>query len=256
MTVIGTMLGHPPEDSGQLKRWSDELADQIAPTASLATRARAGKAAAALRHYLEPVVEERRKHPGDDILSGLIHAEKAGDRLTTEELYANLTLLLITGRETTTNLIGNGLLALLQHPEQLDLLRREPDRIRNAVEEVLRYDSPVQRNSRVGVVNLEVGDVTIPAGAVVRLELGAANHDPAHFDHPERLDITRAENRHLSFSQGPHYCLGASLARMEGQIAISKIITRFPHLRLTGEELRWRPNSTLRGFEALPVSFQ
>jgi cytochrome P450 len=183
----------------------------------------------------------------------LIAAEEKGDTLTEEELWANAMLLLFAGHETTTGLIGNGLLALLRHPVELDLLRREPALMESGVEELLRFDGPVHRIGRVAKDDLSIGGFSIPAGQPVILGLAAANRDPAQFPDPDRLDVRRAENRHLAFGHGIHFCLGAALARLEGQIAIGAILRRYPDLRLTGERLAWRRSSTLRGLTALPV---
>jgi cytochrome P450 len=164
-------------------------------------------------------------------------------------------LLFIAGHETTVNLIGNGLLALLQHPTEVERLRREPALIGGAVEELLRYDSPVQRTARIMNADVELGGKTIPKGAFVVTAIGAANRDPAHFADPDRLDVARQDNRHIAFGFGIHFCLGAPLARVEGQLALGTLLRRMPRLRLGAEALAWRESSTLRGLKALPVEF-
>ncbi|MDQ5854280.1 MAG: cytochrome P450, partial [Chloroflexota bacterium] len=216
---------------------------------------RASRAAVALTAYLRTFIEQRRRQPQGDLLSALIMAEEGGGRLSEDELYATVALLLVAGHETTVNLIGNGVLALLRHPDQLRRLRDEPGLIRTAVEELLRYDSPVQATSRVARTDLEIGGHTIRAGQQVSFLLGAANHDPARFAAPERLDIGRDPNPHLAFGSGIHYCLGAPLARLEGQIAINTLVQRFPELALASERPGHRDNYVLRGLRRLQVTF-
>jgi cytochrome P450 len=175
--------------------------------------------------------------------------------LSEAELLATLILLLVAGHETTVNLIGNGVLALLRHPRELARLRAEPALIESAVEEVLRYDGPVQRTARMAAEDVEIGGRTVQAGQIAVALLGAANRDPAHFPDPDRLDITRPDNRHLAFGWGIHFCLGAPLARLEGQIAIGTLAARLPGLRLATDEVEWRETSVLRGLKALPLAW-
>jgi cytochrome P450 len=184
-----------------------------------------------------------------------VAAEEAGDRLSRQELFATCALLLIAGHETTINLIGNGTYALLQHPEQWQKLKEEPGLVATAVEELLRYDSPVQLTSRMVVEAFEYEGVSFPRGSWVAFLLGAANRDPSQFHAPEQLDITRKINRHLAFGGGIHYCLGAPLARLEGEIAFTTLVRRMPNLALAADSLVYRDNYTLRGLEALPVTF-
>lgn len=254
-TVIAEMLGVPPEDRNRFKRWSDDFADFLGTDGGDWERSRLFLPGIYhLMDYLHGVVERTRSGPGDDLLSALIAAEEQGDKLTEEELIANCLLLLVAGHETTTNLIGNGLLALLSHPEQAGLLRQNPALLPTAIEELLRYESPVQWTSRIPKETVTLDGTRIEAGQFVMLGLGAANRDPAQFTDPDRLDITRREGRHLAFGLGVHYCLGAALARMEGQIALGTLLRRFPRLRLAEDEpLRWRPNFIFRGLEALGV---
>jgi cytochrome P450 len=206
--------------------------------------------------YFREIVAQRRKAPRDDLISDMIAADVQGKFLSDEELLSNCVLLLEAGHETTTNLIGNGLLALLPHPEQLQALQDDPSLVGTAIEELLRYDSPVQITARVATEDLEIGDKRVSAGDMAILVLGAANRDPAQFPNPTTLDLSRRENRHLSFGQGIHYCLGAPLARLEGQIAINTVLCRCPGLALTGEPLEWRQAVSLRGLIALPVTFE
>jgi len=256
VVVIAEMLDVPMQNQTRIKLWSDDLALFIGgSTMPLpAVLLRAARGVFQLRRTFRQVVRQRRRGPGrDDLLGALLAAEERGDTLTEEELVANSVLLLAAGHETTTNLIGNGVLALLRHPDQLDLLRREPELIESAVEELLRYDSPVQWTGRVALEDLEINGGRVREGQAVAISLGAANRDPDQFSDPERLDIRRAEARHLAFSHGIHFCLGAALARLEGQIAIQTLLRRFPDLRLAGGEPEWRGNFTLRGLERLPV---
>ncbi len=255
-TVIAEMLGVPPEDRDRFKHWSDDFADFLGTDGNdwEATRPLL-PGIYRLMDYLHGVVDRIRAKPGDNLLSALVEVEEQGDRLTEEELIANCLLLLVAGHETTTNLIGNGLLALLTHPEQAARLRQDPALLPTAIEELLRYESPVQWTSRIPKEAVTLDGLRIEAGQFVMLGLGAANRDPAQFTDPDRLDITRREGRHLAFGWGVHYCLGAALARMEGQIVLGTLLRRFPKLRLAGDEpLRWRPNFIFRGLEGLRVA--
>jgi cytochrome P450 len=253
MIVIAEMLGARPEDRRRFKTWSDDLAAFIGGTTQpLPTiLVRAARGMFQLQRYFRHLVRRRRGRPGDDLLTALITAEEKGDALSEEELLANCVLLLAAGHETTTNLIGNGIYALLQHPKQLDSLRWEPELIESAVEELLRFDSPVQWTGRVAVGEIEIGGCRIPAGQTVAMGLGAANRDPLQFADPDRLDIRRADNRHVAFGHGIHFCLGAALARLEGQVAISTVLRRFPDLRLPEKPPEWSENFTLRGLKTL-----
>ena len=189
------------------------------------------------------------------MLSGLIAAEEAGDKLNEEELLATCILLLVAGHETTVNLIGNGTLALLRHPAQLHRLQEDPGLMVTAVEELLRFDGPVQRTARIPSEDVTIGGRVIPKGELVMPFIGAADRDPAQFPDPERLDITRTDNRHIEFGWGIHFCLGAPLARVEGQIAIGTLVRRLPNLRLATEAPAFRQSLTLRGLSTLPVTF-
>ncbi len=202
--------------------------------------------------------EEKRKNPKDDLISGLVRAEEAGDKLSEDELLGMVFLLLIAGHETTVNLIGNGVLALLQHLEQLQKLREDPSLIKPAIEELLRYDGPVETSTeRFAREDIRIGGTVIPKGEMVLVVIASADHDPERFADPDALDITRADNKHLAFGKGIHFCLGAPLARMEGQIAINTLLRQMPELRLADspESLTWRPGMVLRGLRGLPVEF-
>jgi cytochrome P450 len=258
VNVICEMLGVPVEDHEQFKGWSLDLARgldsiMLGPDSEVAKRS--GKAREGLTKYFRGLIAERRTSPRGDLLSALIAAEEAGDKLSEPELVAMCILLLVAGHETTVNLIGNGVLALLHHPDQLRLLRERPELIGTAVEELLRYDGPVQRTARTPSEDVTIGDRTIPKGEIVMPFIGAADRDPAQFREPDRLDITRTENRHIAFGWGIHFCLGAPLARIEGQIAINTLVRRMPKLALAVDRPEHRHSLTLRGLVALPVSF-
>jgi cytochrome P450 PksS len=202
--------------------------------------------------------KQRRKNPQDDLVTALVQAEEAGDTLSEDELLAMVFLLLIAGHETTVNLIASGTLALLQHPEQMNLLRQNPSLIKPAIEELLRFTSPVEiATERFAREDITLRGMTIPRGEMVLAVLGSANRDEEQFPDPGALDITRDPNRHLAFGQGGHYCLGAPLARLEGQIAMNTLLHQLPALRLTvaPDSLRWRKGVFLRGLKQLPLAF-
>jgi cytochrome P450 len=255
VNVICALLGVPLEDHTRFHAWSDAIARSLDLTDVTEVYDRAAEAAAALTDYLDGLLAERRAHPQSDLFSALAAAEEQGDRLTREELFATCALLLIAGHETTVNLIGNGTLALLRHPDEWRRLREHPELIQSAVEELLRYDSPVQMTARAVQQRIEHKGVVFEPGQQVSFLLGAANRDPDVFDHPERLDLSRAENRHLAFGAGIHYCLGAPLARLEGEIAFQTLARRMPHLALATDTMVYRDNFVLRGLEQLPVYF-
>ena len=256
--VICEMLGVPVRDHERFKGWGLDIARgldaiMLPPDSEVGQRSVSGRRA--LAEYFRELIAERRTAPREDMLSALIAAEEAGDKLNEEELLASCILLLVAGHETTVNLIGNGTLALLRHPDQLQKLRENPGLIGTAVEELLRFDGPVQRTARIPSEDLTIGGRTIPKGEMVMPFLGAADRDPAQFPDPDRLDITRADNRHIAFGMGIHFCLGAPLARMEGQIAINTLLARLPKLALATDQPQFRQSLTLRGLQALPVSF-
>ncbi len=253
--VIGEMLGLPREDRYRLKQWSDKLAALIGtgrPT--LAEVEGALGAILEFEDYFRPLLAQRRAQPGSDLLSALVQAEEQGNLLTEQEVLSTCTLVLFAGHETTTNLIGNGLLALLRHPDQWELLRGAPELLPDAVEELLRYDSPVQFTNRVAAVDLEFAGHTFRKGDRVMLMMAAANRDPAQFSEPDRLDVRREELRHQSFGMGPHYCVGAALARVEAQEAFGALQRRFPHMQVApGVVPEWADNVGFRGLQSLPV---
>jgi len=256
--VICEMLGVPVEDHERFKGWSLDIArgldsillppDSDVPRRSIASRN-------ALADYFLELIATRRTAPRADMLSALIAAEEAGDKLSENELLATCILLLVAGHETTVNLIGNGTLALLRHPDQLRRLRENPALIGTAVEELLRYDGPVQRTARIPSEDVVIAGHTIGKGEMVMPFVGAADRDPAQFYEPDRLDITRADNRHIAFGWGIHFCLGAPLARVEGQIAINTLVQRLPKLELATAAPEFRQSLTLRGLKSLPVRF-
>ena len=256
--VICEMLGVPVRDHERFKAWGLDIARgldaiMLPPDSEVGQRSVSGRRA--LADYFRGLSAERRAAPRDDMLSALIAAEEAGDKLNEEELLATCILLLVAGHETTVNLIGNGTLALLRHPDQLRKLRENPGLIGTAVEELLRFDGPVQRTARIPSEDITIGGQTIGKGEMVMPFLGAADRDPAQFPDPDRLDITRADNRHIAFGMGIHFCLGAPLARMEGQIAINTLLARLPKLALATDRPQFRQSLTLRGLQALPLSF-
>ena len=251
--VIAEMLGVPPEDRAQFRIWSDRRARILEPTITAREREVAEEAAQALDAYFLPIIEARRAAPRDDIISALAHAEEAGDTLTGHEMLMMLRLLLVAGNETTTNLLGNGLLALLRHPEQLDALREDPGLIPAAVEELLRFDSPVQTDFRTAVEDCDVNGFTARSGRNVVVLIGAANHDPEVFDAPERLDVHRRESSHISLGRGIHHCLGAQLARLEARVAFEVLLERFSSVRLLTDRPAFRNSVVLRGLRSLPI---
>jgi cytochrome P450 len=256
--VICEMLGVPVEDHERFRGWSLDLARGLdatlfGPQSDVASRASASRGA--LANYFRELIAERRDTPRGDLLSALIAAEEAGDTLNENELLATCILLLVAGHETTVNLLGNGTLALLRHPDQLRLLRENPGLIGGAVEELLRYDGPVQRSARIPSADALIAGHRIEAGEMVMPFIGAADRDPAQFPDPDRLDLTRADNRHIAFGWGIHFCLGAPLARLEGQIAINALVQRFPKLALATDRPEYRQSLTLRGLKSLPIAF-
>jgi len=258
VNVICEMMGVPVQDHERFKGWSLDIArglDSIwlPPDSEIPRRSAAARHA--ISDYFRELIAQRRASPRGDLLSALIAAEEAGDKLNEEELLATCILILIAGHETTVNLIGNGVLALLRNPEELRRLRATPALITTAVEELLRYDGPVQRTARVASDDATIGGHTIRKGEMVMPFIGAADRDPAHFPEPDRLDLARADNRHIAFGWGIHFCLGAPLARAEGQIAINTLVRRLPRLAFVNDTVEYRQSLTLRGLKALPVKF-
>ncbi|MEU1783782.1 cytochrome P450 [Streptomyces abikoensis] len=256
VTVICRLLGVPREDEPLLREWSDALVTSadVKPGEDATERTRAGdQARIAMGRYLLDLAEQRRGHPTDDMLSAFVNEPDPGLRLTPEELAETAILLFIAGHETTVNLITNGVLTLLRHPEQLDRLRREPDLLPRAVEELLRYEPPVHMRERVPLADIDVAGTTIPAGASVVLVLASGNRDPMRFPEPDRFDPTRPDNQHLGFGSGIHLCYGAPLARIEAQAALGALIPHLGTARLVQDPPPYRQNAMLRGPRHLPV---
>src|SRR5262245_19915024 len=251
--VMAELLGIPPQDRAQFKHWSDRRARVLEPTITPREIQEANRAAYELDDYFRGVIQARRFAPRDDLISRLVATEEAGDKLTQDELLVMLRLLLIAGNETTTNLIGNGMLALLRHPEQLQALQQNPALIPTAIEELLRYDTPVQLDGRTALEDMQIKGRSIVKGQGIVLLLGSANRDPEVFTHPEQLDITRNEASHIAFGRGIHHCLGAPLARLEGRIAFEALFERFTDLRLLTAQPQFKDNVVLRGLKALPI---
>jgi len=258
-SVISEMLGMPEADRDLLRAWSHTMVRSLEPTLTPDDIPELLEASDHMLEHVSRAIEWKRTEPADDLLTALIAVEEEGERLSTEELIAQVVLLFIAGHETTVNLIGNGTLALLRNPEQLALLRSTPELIGNAVEELLRYDSPVQFTRRIALEPLELGNgIVVEPGSFVFTILGAANHDPEHFGpDADRLDLTRRDApHHLSFGGGIHHCLGAVLARAEARVAIGSLATRFPDLALASDATpSWNGRLVLRGLDALPVTF-
>jgi cytochrome P450 len=254
--VIGNLLDVPADERGPLRDWSLAILSALEPAPDATVLARGNAAVEDFKAYLRTLVARRRQRPGDarfDVLTRLIQGEADGERLHDIELLHNCIFLLNAGHETTTNLIGNGMHALLTHPDQWLRLRAEPALLGTAVEELLRFESPLQLNNRLTTVPMSIGGVQIPAGSFVTLAIGSANRDPAAFERPDRLDIARKPNPHLAFGQGHHACAGMNVARLEARIAFGRLAQRLPKLRLAAppqRDMRIR----FRGWKSLPVA--
>ncbi|MFF7365776.1 cytochrome P450 [Streptomyces sp. NPDC008125] len=248
MSVVCELFGIPDEDRPQVKTWFSRfgrLSEDIDKSEA---------AIDAYEEYLAGLIRQRRREPGDDLISALVATQNKDDRLTDSELLSTCFVLITAGDETTTHLIGNGMLALLRHPDQLARLRADPDLIRGAVEELARYDTVTQAIVRVVAEDLEIGGRTLREGELVYLFLGATNRDPERFEDPDRLDLSRPGNRHLSFGHGPHFCLGGPLAKLQAEVAIGTLARRLPGLRLAdGAALEWRDNPLQRRLTTLPL---
>jgi pimeloyl-[acyl-carrier protein] synthase len=255
VTVICELFGVPEADRDRFRAWSRGLVHLLDPLVASDALERALQARLALRGYLRELIAERRAHPAGDLLTALIAAEDQGHQLSEAELVSMCLLLLVAGHETTVNLIANGMLALLRDLGARARLQADPGLAGSAVEELLRYDSPVQFTSRHALEDLDIGGRRVRAGETVVGVLGAANRDPAQFPDPDRLDLARKPNRHIAFGGGIHFCLGAPLARMEAGIAIPALLARLPGLELAGPPVR-RDTVTLRGLASLPVTFR
>jgi pimeloyl-[acyl-carrier protein] synthase len=254
--VTAEMLGVPISDHPQLKRWSADFAEMLGNFQHNPNRAsRVLNSLNEMTGYFRETIREQRLHPKEGLVHSLLAAEMDGDRLNEEEIVANLIVTMVGGQETTTNLIGNGVLTLLRNPEVAEDLRTDLSLIPSAVEELLRYESPSQHTARLAPEDLQIGGRPIGKRQAVIAVMGAANRDPARFPDPDRLDIRRTDNRHVAFGFGAHFCFGAPLARIEGQIAFATILQRLQNLRLKSGPITWRENLGLRGLTALPVSF-
>ena len=254
VTVIGELVGVPAADRASFQPLVRAGTAALDPAADPATLHTATAAMDQMRAYFFDLVAERRRTPAEDLLSGLVAAREAGDALSDDEVVATAILLFAAGFETTTNLIGNGLLALLNHPDELDRWRNDPSLAHTAVEELLRWDSPVQLNMRTALESADVAGEPLARGEAVVVLQGGANRDPERFDHPEILDVGRADNAPISFGWGIHHCLGAALARMEGEVVFNALLRRCRTIENRVDEPEWRPTLTLRGLATLPVA--
>ena len=253
-TVIAEMLGVPKGDQDRFRAWSQDIIPLLDPTQPEEVRQRGAQADLELLDYFQHLIAAKRAHPADDLVTDLIAAQEAGDRLNAGEVLAMCALLLIAGHETTTHLIGGGTLALLEHPDELARLRRRPDLMPLAVEELLRFQPPVQLDGRMAREDIELGGRRIAAGEWVLAVIASANRDPSVFPDPDRLDVGREKNPHLAFGRGIHYCLGAPLARLEAQLALAALLARLPALVLDpGCPPRWNRNVVIRGLAELRV---
>jgi cytochrome P450 len=254
--VAAGLLGLPPSDHLQLKAWSADFAEMLGNFQHNPDRiARVLRSVEDMLRYFRSAVHESRRTKGEGLIHLLIAASEGNARLSEDEVIANVIVTMVGGQETTTNLIGNGLLTLLRHPEEFERLRADPSIIEPAVEELLRYESPSQHTGRLAPADLELGNKRIKKKDPVMAVMAAANRDPAFFPEPDRLDLKRTNNRHVAFGWGAHFCFGAPLARIEGQIAFSTLVQRLPKLVLEDGPLNWRQNLGLRGLVSLPVRF-
>ena len=255
LTIISDLLGVPVQDRRRFQPWTKKVA-AASSSAALGDFLRALPAIASLARYVRGLVTRRRAAPQDDLITALVRAEESGDRLTEDEIVSMVILLLLAGYETTVHLIATGALTLMQHPEQRMRMQETPELGGSAVEEILRYASPVEfATPRVALEDVTIGSVTIPRGELVGVSLGSANHDESQFPDPETFDVAREPNKHVAFGMGSHFCLGAGLARLEGEIALTTLFLRLPglHLAVPPDSLRWRRSLALRGLAELPV---
>lgn len=251
LLMIAEMLGVPVEDRVQLKTWSNAAAGILDPLQAEGGLTAINDAFVGLSAHLDRVFEDRRAHPKEDLVSALVAVEEQGDTLSEVELVSLSLLILVAGNETTTNLIGNGVLALLRNPTERRRLQDDPGLARSAIEEMLRYDSPIQVTDRVALEDLEIHGRRVRRGDVVGVILASANRDPDQFPDPDRLDLGREDNAHLAFGHGVHFCLGAQLARLEGQIAVTELLARFPDLDGDRHPSAWKRSLVLRGLTSL-----
>ncbi len=256
VTVIAEMMGIPVEDHAKFKAWSGEIVAFMAtpkPTPEILLNSQ--DSLLAMQQYFRDIYAKRRRQPEDDLITALVLAELEGDKLTEEEMVSSCVTILIGGHETTTYLIANGLYWLLQHPDQFRRLSEKPELAESATEEFLRYDGPFQRNRRIATRDVTIGDHTIEKGQLIMQLLGAANRDPAQFPDPDALDIARSPNKHLAFGYGPHFCLGAPLARLEAPVAYRSLLGRLRNIRIADDSLEWN-NALFRGLKSLPIIFE
>jgi cytochrome P450 len=254
--VICELLGVPAADRDLNRSWAAAVAATIDPVCSDAQIKAAEIAMPEWDAYIRELLAARRRDPGDALLDAMLAVEEDGTRLSEDEVAANATFLFLAGHETTTNLIGNGLYALLRHPDQLAKLHAGPALVENAIEELLRFDSPVQIASRVALETIEIEGVTIERELPILAALACANRDPRRFERPDELDVTRADPKPLSFGGGAHYCVGAALARLESKHAFEQLVTRTRSIELAAERVTWRPSFSLRGLAALPITLR
>ena len=256
--IICDLLGVPVEDQERFRVWSGALARGLDPDFLLTPEVIEARNDGVMQfaQYFFELLAERRRNPGDDLLSGLVQAEEDGHVLSEAELLSTCILLLVAGHETTVNLIAGGALALMRNPDQFERFRTDPAVVRSGIEEMLRFVSPVQLTGRALTEDVEFGGVELEAGDFAMLLIASANHDPAQFDDPERFDVARTPNNHLGFGFGIHHCLGAPLARMEGQVALTSLVRRAPDLAMTVDEVTYKTNVVLRGMESLPVAMR
>lgn len=255
--VVGAMLGVPETDLDRFKSWAQDIVFLVgsgSPTEQMAVAAQGHFAE--MREYLRALAAARRTDPGDDLLSAMVSAADDEDRLSEDEIFSNATFLMTAGHETATNMLSNGVLTLMRHPDQLERLRLDRSLIPSAAEEILRFESPVQMTSRHAVEDGELAGRTVKAGDALLLFLGAANRDPARFPDPDRFDIARTDNRHVAFGYGTHFCLGAALAREELRIALAHLLDRLPGIELAVDDVTWQPTIDFRGPLSLPVRWR
>ena len=254
--VTAELFGVPVEDHEDLKNWSTDFAEMLGNFQHNPDRARVVlKSTENMLAYFQKAIRDQERNPRPGLVQSLMQAEVEGSRLTEEEIVANLIVTMVGGQETTTNLIGNGLVSLLRNPDQLELLKNDSSILPSAIEELLRYESPSQHTARLAPADTLLGGKLIKKRQAIIAVFAAANRDPERFPDPDKLDLRRTDNRHVAFAWGAHYCFGAPLARMEGQIAFETMLRRLPNLRLLPQEFEWRDNMGLRGLKSLKVSF-
>lgn len=254
VSVICGLVGLPFEDREQCRAWTEAIGHVVDPALDTATEQKMNKALVEFREYITGHLAARRRDPQDDILSRLAAAEVDGGRLTDDEIIANVLLTFNAGHETTVNLLGNGMLALLRHPDQMAALRADPGLIEEGINEIARYDAPVQLVARIALDDIKVDDTLIPAGSKIMLLLGAASRDPERYPDPDRLDLRRTDVKPLAFGAGPHYCIGAMLGKMEGRLVFTEMLRRYRRISLADETLVWRPHVNFRGLSRLPLN--